>query len=267
MFYKKFIYLAISFFFTIFIWSCSQSSNHNSSQNPDPAHNSRLSIDWSGTYYGVMPCADCEGIATTIHINEDETYEMHMNYLGKDDNNTFVYNGQFEWDESGNIITLEGIDSGPNHYQVGENNLIQLDMEKNRITGELAEMYVLSKKVLSSEEALLHGIYWKLVEVGGMAIAEKKENLKQAHLKLDLFKMRAYGNGDCNNFFGTVELPSTGKIKFNRVASTMMACPDMETERLLFNAFENTDSYSVSEGTLTLTGGARSLAVFKAAEE
>lgn len=263
----KSIYLTICLFLAIFLWSCGQTSNQTSSQNPDQAHSSRVSLDWSGTYYGVLPCADCEGIATTIHINEDETFEIHMKYLGKDDNNTFVNNGHFEWDEAGNIITLEGIEYGANHYQVGENSLIQLDINKNRITGELADMYVLGKKVLSSEEVLLHGIYWKLIEVGGIAIDGTKENLKQAHLKLDFYKMRAYGAGGCNNFFGEIEMPSSGKLKFNRMASTMMACPDMETDKLLFSAFENTDSYSVSEGILTIAGGARSLAVFKAIEE
>ncbi len=245
--------------------SCNQPQQ--TTQNPDPAHNSKLSLDWAGTYTGVLPCADCEGIATTIHLNDDETYEITMTYLGKEENNTFAGNGSFSWDESGNIITLEGMENGAPHYQVGENLLFQLDLEKNRIKGELAEMYILKKKMLNEEEAQLHNIYWKLIEVNGKAIPLDGLAMKEAHLKLDLLKMRAYGTGGCNNFFGGFEIPATGKIKFKPMASTMMACPDMETDKLLFNAFEKADAYNIADGRLSLLGEGKALAVFETLKE
>ncbi|MBK9290953.1 MAG: copper resistance protein NlpE N-terminal domain-containing protein [Bacteroidetes bacterium] len=246
--------------------SCNSPANRNNVQNPDPAHNSRISLDWPGTYLGVLPCADCEGIATTIHLNPDETYELEMTYLGKESNNFYAFNGEFAWDEDGNIITLSDFDGGAPHFRVGENKLFQLDIDKKPIEGELSEMYVLNKKQLSAEEAQLHDIYWKLVEVGGRRVDSSTESMKKPYLKFDLFKMRAYGTGGCNNFFGRVELPSSGLIRFNRMASTMMACPDMQIDQLLFEAFEKAEAYSINDGKLSLSGQGRVLAVFEMSE-
>jgi NlpE N-terminal domain len=45
----------------------------------------------------------------------------------------------------GSIITLTGIKNKPNEYFVGENKLIQLDIDGNKITGSLADKYILKK--------------------------------------------------------------------------------------------------------------------------
>jgi heat shock protein HslJ len=259
--------VTISLSIILFQCSCGQLSISGSTQNPDPAHNSRLSLDWQGSYFGILPCANCEGIATTIHINEDETYEIQMIYLGKDDSSTFWHNGQFSWDETGNKITLEGIEDGNNHYQVAENQLIKLNNESSRIVGELADHYVLYKKALNDEEMKLHGIYWKLTKLGEKTADGNAEHFGRVYLKLDLYKMRAFGYNGCNNFFGSFEIPSSGKINFKPLASTKMACPDNEVETLLMFAFANIDAYTISEGGLTLSGGGKPLAVFKASKE
>jgi uncharacterized lipoprotein NlpE involved in copper resistance len=34
---------------------------------------------------GTLPCADCEGIRTTITLREDETFDRERLYLGKSD--------------------------------------------------------------------------------------------------------------------------------------------------------------------------------------
>ncbi|MFU8831928.1 MAG: copper resistance protein NlpE N-terminal domain-containing protein, partial [Wenzhouxiangella sp.] len=41
------------------------------SASPTPADSSRLSLDWVGTYSGVVPCASCPGIETSITLNDD----------------------------------------------------------------------------------------------------------------------------------------------------------------------------------------------------
>lgn len=109
------------------------------------AHNSQNSLDWQGTYKGVIPCADCEGIETEITLNADLTFTLKTKYLGKGDGKVFQETGSFVWDKTGGIISLEGLKGRPSQYKVGENRLIQLDMEGNVITGDLAEKYVLTK--------------------------------------------------------------------------------------------------------------------------
>lgn len=107
--------------------------------------NSQNSLDWQGTYKGVIPCADCEGIETEITIKYDLTYVVKTIYLGKGKGEIFEETGRFVWDKTGSKISLEGLKGKSSQYKVGENQLIQLDMEGKIITGALAEKYVLTK--------------------------------------------------------------------------------------------------------------------------
>jgi hypothetical protein len=56
----------------------------------------------------------------------------------------FTGSGTFKWDNDGGVIILDTADFPP-YYRVGENKLIQLDMQGKIITGSLAENYVLKK--------------------------------------------------------------------------------------------------------------------------
>jgi heat shock protein HslJ len=111
---------------------------------PD-AHNSQNSLDWPGTYKGVTPCADCEGIETELVLNKDLTYTIKTKYLGKGDGKVFEEKGSIVWDKTGGNITLQASKGGSSQYKVGENRLIQLDMDGKVISGDLAEMFVLKK--------------------------------------------------------------------------------------------------------------------------
>jgi uncharacterized lipoprotein NlpE involved in copper resistance len=114
-------------------------------ETPTTSDNSQNSLDWSGTYKGITPCADCEGIETELVLNQDLTYVIKTKYLGKGDGKVFEEKGNFVWDKTGGIISLQVSKGGPSQYKVGENQLIQLDMEGKPITGALAEKYVLTK--------------------------------------------------------------------------------------------------------------------------
>lgn len=111
----------------------------------DAAHNARNSLDWNGIYQGILPCADCEGIATELQINLDGTFVLTEEYLGKEDSK-FSSKGKFNWNSAGNTIAVPSDSDDAAQYFVAENQLFHLDREGNRITGELAEMYVLKKQ-------------------------------------------------------------------------------------------------------------------------
>lgn len=109
----------------------------------DP-HNAQNSLDWAGTYTGVTPCADCEGIQTELTLNPDMTYILKTNYMGKDTH--FPEDrGTFKWDSTGAKVELIGLKDRGNTFFVGENMLKQLDMDGKEITGPLADKYVLKK--------------------------------------------------------------------------------------------------------------------------
>jgi copper homeostasis protein (lipoprotein) len=106
-------------------------------------HNARNSLDYAGTYQGVLPCADCEGIAIELKISYDGEFHKTMQYRGKDAD-IFEFTGEYKWNEAGNTIILEGLEL-PNQYFVTEERLIHLDSDGQRITGHLADHYVLTK--------------------------------------------------------------------------------------------------------------------------
>jgi uncharacterized lipoprotein NlpE involved in copper resistance len=110
-------------------------------------HNSMNALDWNGTYKGILPCAACEGIETTLTLNSDKSYILVTNYLGRNDALEQEKRGQFSWNEDGSIITLTNIDSAPNQYKVGETRIWQLNVDGKLITGDLADHYVLTKSL------------------------------------------------------------------------------------------------------------------------
>lgn len=110
-------------------------------ETPD-IHTAETSLDYLGTYEGTLPGADCPGIRTTIVLAADGSYTLHMEYLERD--SAFDEKGTFKVE--GNLLTLTPDDGeNPGYYKVEENRLRHLDADRQPITGELAEHYVLQK--------------------------------------------------------------------------------------------------------------------------
>lgn len=209
----------------------------------DAAHNSRNSLDWAGTYRGVLPCASCEGIETAMTLNPDGTYVSSARYLGED-GQAFTGGGAFEWDEDGNRIRLSGEE--PLWFRVGENRLTQLRLDGSTITGVLAEYYVLTK--ISGG---ITGQYWKLVEVRGQAVGEME---REPHLILQAADGRVSGFAGCNGFMGSYTLDEqNARISFGQIAMTRMFCAaGMEVEEAFTQVLEEVDNYSLNGDSLTL---------------
>lgn len=140
---------SISMFFMACNSDQKTSSNADSTQKTEEtiindSHNAQNSLDWAGTYKGVIPCADCEGIQTELTLNKDMSYVLKTNYMGKDTH--FPEDrGTFKWDSTGSKVELIGLKDQSNTFFVGENMLKQLDMDGQEITGPLADKYILKK--------------------------------------------------------------------------------------------------------------------------
>ncbi|MHC5355023.1 copper resistance protein NlpE [Myroides sp. LJL115] len=106
-------------------------------------HTTQNSVDWDGTYQGVIPCADCPGIKVTIVLNPDGTFQREDVYMDKQDG-TMQETGSFTWDKTGTIVTLKGKDQ-ISQFKVQEGNIVMLDTDGNIIEGTLAQNYVLKK--------------------------------------------------------------------------------------------------------------------------
>ena len=214
----------------------------------DAAHNSRNALDWPGTYTGILPCADCEGIETTITLRGDGTFEREQRYLGKP-GAPVTDSGQFAWNEAGSIVTLAPDGETLQMYQVGENQLFHLDRAGNRISGDLAPLYILRQSI---RDARIEDRRWLLIEVMGQAYTPSEEG-RESFLLLDSEQGRAGGNNSCNNFFGGYVIHAGQRIRFaGNMGATMMACPDMSTEQSFMEALRTIDNYSVSGDELSL---------------
>jgi uncharacterized lipoprotein NlpE involved in copper resistance len=115
-----------------------------SNRGLDNAHNSRNSLDWAGVYTGTIPSGSGPGIDVRLRLNADQSFELRYVYLDRS-GGPFDWAGSFQWDEEGNVITLDIADAPP-HYQVAENTLIELDMKGKPVEGKLAENYALKKE-------------------------------------------------------------------------------------------------------------------------
>jgi heat shock protein HslJ len=237
------------------------------------AHNSQNSLDWAGVYTGVVPCADCDGIETVVIIHKDRTFRVQTKYIGKSVD-VFDKSGTFVWNKAGSNVELLGIPAGtmPTHYQVGENRLIQLDRNGNKIKGDLTSRYMLKKTAPATAsssiggkvEIQMVGTKWRVVELQGQKVTKGFEHTEDSFIQLSReLKFTAYAG--CNRMFGNYELKEGSRIRFNGVASTMMACPDMKTEQTLAELLRFVDNYSLNGSRMTLNKARMApLAVFEA---
>ncbi|QRN41228.1 MAG: copper resistance protein NlpE [Neisseriaceae bacterium] len=87
----------------------SQESNLEQETAVIQANTIEDSSNWSGTYKGEFPCADCSGIKIALTLNQDKTYSLVEEYqTDKTDNSTFTTNGTFTFHANNpSLITLD----------------------------------------------------------------------------------------------------------------------------------------------------------------
>jgi heat shock protein HslJ len=239
---------------TILFCGCAPKATTSLPQPGATPDNSANPLDWDGTYSGVVPCADCEGIETSITLGRDLSYLVKTRYLGKDDK-VFEREGAFTWNEEGNAVTLKGNADGPDRYLVGENVLIQLDKQGNRITGDLAAKYVLRKTTdaaTSAPEALFTPAKWRLTELRGQAVARLDDSTKEPSLTFVKEGSKVHGFAGCNSFAGQAELLAGNRLRIKNVASTLKACLDPTVETEFLKVLETADNYSLNGQVLKL---------------
>ena len=104
-----------------------------SGHSPD-MHTSEMSLDFFGTYEGVLPSASGEGVRTVITLSEDRTFVMTREYLGREDN-LFEFTGNYTI-EFGEIVVLDLGNEQEMFFDLREGSLALLDNEMNRIENE-----------------------------------------------------------------------------------------------------------------------------------
>ncbi|QLD32664.1 copper resistance protein NlpE [Mannheimia varigena] len=87
----------------------------------------------SGTYTGVLPCADCEKIEAQLTLNADRTYQYDTIYFKDKKEHAFRDKGIYTWEPNkSNVIRLEKA-SGNLAFHVSEQHVELCDPNGNTI--------------------------------------------------------------------------------------------------------------------------------------
>lgn len=106
-------------------------------------HTAETALDYQGVYKGVLPAADCPGIEVTLTLYDNGTYNENDNYI---DRQAFEEKGGYEVKD--NLLILTPADGeGVSYYRIEENQLRRLGADKQPVTGEMAERFILTKIV------------------------------------------------------------------------------------------------------------------------
>jgi len=194
---------------------------------PADMHNSRNSLDWAGTYEGVLPCPDCPDTKTALTLNYDGSYRLVTRAQGSQNAEKSV-SGVFTWQPSGNAITLDERGGGQ-QFSVGEGRLTQLRPESGASQSPAANLVLTLAAPASPSEDLeqqLGRYRWTLVfatDVNNRHIAGLPPG--QDHpVVLSFDGLRLSVQGPCNRLVGRYQVTAANQLTVNVRASTMMAC-------------------------------------------
>lgn len=112
--------------------------------------------------------------------------------------------------------------------------------------------------------APLEGTEWRLVDIGGQPSPAGADSTRHPGFTLLAEGRKVQGSAGCNRMTGTYKLDGE-KLKFGPLATTRMACPDMQTETAFLKALGATTRYEVSGSSLTLYGADTAVARLEAA--
>lgn len=108
--------------------------------------------------------------------------------------------------------------------------------------------------------------YWKLKTLEGIDITMQDNQEREIFITLKTQDNRIVGFAGCNSLSGEYTLEEGNRIRFNNIAVTMRACPDVKVNESEFlKIFELADNYTINNDILSLNVGRRApLAVFEA---
>lgn len=223
--------------------SCSSISNPENVEDLNDSHTAQNALDWSGTYSGNLPCADCEYIETNLTLKEDLTYILTTLHVGKD-SKTDTLKGTFSWE--GNNVKLGGINKNerPNTFKVEENKVRQLDVAGKPVTGALAQNYVMHK----TGNQTIENKKWQLVALNGKPIDGSAET---HYIIFHSEDGRLEAKVGCNMLLETYTIKNELQVKIEHGISTMMACPD-NIEQSFLEVLVLADNLSTDGKTLSL---------------
>lgn len=192
-------------------------------------HTSRNALDWSGTYEGLLACADCAGTRMRLTLDADGGFEITTRRLVRDAADASAQ-GRFSWEPDGNTIALDAAGDGQ-RFAVGEGRIARLEPGQARAVWDRPDT-VLAKSSPDAAETgtaladLLEDHRWKLA--GASDAANRRiEALfpdPQHGYVFGFAGSRLHVQGGCNGLRGGFVIDADGRLTVTGAMSTMMAC-------------------------------------------
>ncbi|CDL79325.1 envelope stress response activation lipoprotein NlpE [Xenorhabdus cabanillasii] len=107
---------------------------NNSAHQNDSTPQNQFRIN-EKVFNGVIPCADCDGIETTLQLSNDGTYILGQTYLKSGQEKPFFETGH--WIVNGKKINLTSDEGEKAYYQMTGKDLVMLDIRGEPIQSEL----------------------------------------------------------------------------------------------------------------------------------
>jgi len=127
---KKAIFAAVAAWTLVSLIGCNHRSNVDSLQ-PVQAELKPMQQSWRG----ILPCADCEGIETSLFLEKDGSWVMNLHYLGTADKNaSFATYGT--WARTADKLVLTDAQGEKSYYHVKGNALEMLDSEGQPVASQ-----------------------------------------------------------------------------------------------------------------------------------
>ncbi|NVK48744.1 MAG: DUF4377 domain-containing protein [Cyclobacteriaceae bacterium] len=144
---------------------------------------------------------------------------------------------------------IEGFDFEPgNIYKIK----VEIMDKVGEIPADASSKSYKMLEVLSMEpdRSLLLTNIWKIIQVGEIENPVGSLDGNELTFEFNASEGTYFGNLGCNTTRGKILLNDGEKLNLGPGATTMMACPDMETEKQIGKALIDTKSYQIQENEL-----------------
>jgi heat shock protein HslJ len=234
---------------------------------PD-GHTSRNSLDWAGTYQGLLPCADCAGLLTTLRLDTAGTYALTTRRLGAGEA-SLGREGTFTWSADGGSISLPS-EAEPSAFRVGEGRLLLLNADGSRPDADAGVFLDLVQATDAPPAKTLADHTWSLVAANAADGSRIDALFPEAArpFSLAFAEGRLHATGGCNGLRARYELTPEGGFSVSGAAATMMACeaPLMAADAALSGLFSAPLEFALVQGqspTLALIASTGEVLLFR----
>lgn len=228
----------------VMLTSCQPKANENqeATQEVVDGHNAKTSLDYAQSYQGMIPHFKGEVVSGVLTIKDEQHYTIKYG-----DPYAAVVSGTYEWTD-GNHIKIKDIAAT---FKIEEGRVRVLPASGDKLANGKAEevlSVVVAPTNASKFNGSVQGPEWYISEFNGNPV-QAFESGKAFLLFSEDSRLGVFAG--CNRMNGTYELVEN-KVVISRIASTMMACPDMKLESELGKALEGTFEYEIKGAELHL---------------